>query len=112
MTAFSNPDMQQLKEFIGDRFNEFDRKVDNKFNELKLEITELKAEFKQETAELKQETAEIKTEIKGIDKRLSNVETAIQKIPDLAEKVGEFKNWKQSGTIGSFIGWIAIGFKA
>ena len=99
MATSSSTDIQQLREFIGDRFNELDKKIDNKFNELKLE------------------TAEIKAEIKGLEKRLSNVETAVQKIPDLAEKVGEFKNWKQigvlllasifSGTIGSFIGWVA-----
>jgi hypothetical protein len=40
---------------------------------------------------------------------LSNVETSVQKIPELAEKVGEFKWWKQtvlilsSGTVGAFI---------
>lgn len=62
MSASSTTDLQQLREFISDRFNEIDRKIDSRFNELKLETTEIKAE------------------IKGIDKRLSNVEAAIQKI--------------------------------
>jgi len=63
----------------------------------------------------------VETKLDNTNQRLSNIETSIQKIPDLAEKVGEFKNWKQvgilllasifSGTIGSFIGWIARGFK-
>ena len=63
----------------------------------------------------------METKLDNTNQRLSNIETSIQKIPDLAEKVGEFKNWKQvgilllasifSGTIGSFIGWIARGFK-
>lgn len=63
----------------------------------------------------------------AIDNRLTVIETrldewkpAIAKIPDLAEKVGELKNWKQiglvfvtavvsslfSGTIGGVIGWL------
>ena len=95
MTTSSGTDIQQLKEFISDRFNE-----------LKLDISEVKGEIKV-----------INKEIEGVNKRLSSLETSVQKIPDLAEKVGEFKNWKQigvlllasifSGTIGSFIGWIA-----
>ena len=95
MATSSGTDIQELKEFIGDRFNE-----------LKLEMSEIKGEIKV-----------INKEIEGINRRLSSLETSVQKIPDLAEKVGEFKNWKQigvlllasifSGTIGSFIGWIA-----
>ena len=106
MTTSSGTDIQELKEFISDRFNELDKKIDNKFNELKLETLEIKGEIKV-----------INKEIEGVNKRLSSLETSVQKIPDLAEKVGEFKNWKQigvlllasifSGTIGSFIGWIA-----
>jgi prefoldin subunit 5 len=86
MTTSSNTEIQQLKEFIDNRFNQLDRKIDETKSELKLEITEVKSE-------LKQEIVQIKADIKGIDKRLSTVETSIQKIPDLAEKVGEFKNW-------------------
>jgi hypothetical protein len=52
-------------------------------------------------------------ELKNIDTRLKLLEANAQKLPDLAEKVGELKNWKQiaiiffttvvSGTIGYFI---------
>jgi predicted nucleic acid-binding Zn-ribbon protein len=51
----------------------------------------------------------VETKIEGLDKRLSNVETSLQKIPELAEKVGEFKWWKQliiifsSGTVGAVV---------
>ncbi|GBF82842.1 hypothetical protein [Aphanothece sacrum] len=38
---------------------------------------------------------EIKGQMGVIDARLKNLETSSQKIPDLAEKVGELKNWKQ-----------------
>jgi hypothetical protein len=39
--------------------------------------------------------ADIKGELKVIDSRLKGLETTSQKLPDLAEKVGELKNWKQ-----------------
>jgi hypothetical protein len=63
----------------------------------------------------------------GIENRLTVIETrldewrpSMQKIPDLAEKVGELKNWKQiglvfvtavissifSGAIGGVVGWL------
>jgi hypothetical protein len=52
-------------------------------------------------------------ELKNIDTRLKLLEANAQKLPDLAEKVGELRNWKQiaiiffttvvSGTIGYFI---------
>jgi hypothetical protein len=56
--------------------------------------------------------AEMKGELKTIDTRLKNLESNSQKIPDLAEKVGELKNWKQiaivifTATVGGAIGWI------
>jgi hypothetical protein len=55
--------------------------------------------------------AEMKGELKTIDTRLKNLESNSQKIPDLAEKVGELKNWKQiaivifTATVGGTIGW-------
>ena len=41
--------------------------------------------------ELEKGQIEMKAELKGIDTRLSNVEASVQKIPDLSEKIGEFK---------------------
>jgi hypothetical protein len=57
--------------------------------------------------------SDLKGEIKTVNSRLSNLESSAAKIPDLAEKVGELKNWKQiaivlftasvSGTIAWFL---------
>jgi hypothetical protein len=97
MTAVTESDIQELKNLINSRFDE------------------------------------IKQDINGIDKRLTVIENrledwkpSISKIPDLAEKVGELKNWKQiglvfltavisslfSGTIGGVIGWLIRSGKA
>ncbi len=39
MTSTSNTEIQDLKEFIGDRFNQIDRKIDTVKAQLKQEIT-------------------------------------------------------------------------
>jgi hypothetical protein len=39
--------------------------------------------------------SDLKGEVKTINARLSNLELTSAKLPDLAEKVGELKNWKQ-----------------
>jgi hypothetical protein len=97
MTAVTESDIQELKNLINSRFDE------------------------------------MKQDLNGIDKRLTVIENrledwkpSISKIPDLAEKVGELKNWKQiglvfvtavvssifSGTIGGVIGWLIRSGKA
>jgi hypothetical protein len=64
------------------------------------EITEVKSE-------LKQEIAEVRGDIKAIDARIKNVETAVQKIPEITEKFGELKNWRQIAfiIIAAIAGW-------
>lgn len=68
----------------------------------------------------------IENRLTVIETRLDEWRPSISKIPDLAEKVGELKNWKQiglvfvtavissifSGTIGGVIGWLIRSGKA
>ena len=102
MTTTSNTDIQEIKEFISNRFNQLDGKIE-----------------------------QVRDDIKGLDNRLRDLElsqaetkgrmdewkTAIQKIPDLAEKVGELKNWRQTAfviiaaVISAFLCWIARGVR-
>ena len=66
--------------------------------------------------------ANLKEQWTGIDQRLAIVETrledwkpAIDKIPDVAEKIGELKNWTQfliitvTAVFSCFIGWFIRG---
>jgi hypothetical protein len=67
--------------------------------------------------------SELKESIIKIETTLQTQQPYVQKIPDLAEKVGELKNWKQiglviatamissifSGVIGGTIGWLIKG---
>jgi chaperonin cofactor prefoldin len=70
MTATSNIEIEELKNFINEKFNEF------------------KLELKQDINQLDKKIDVLSEKVSGIDKRISIVETSIQKIPDLAEKVG------------------------
>ncbi len=58
-----------------------------------------------------QDISAIKTDVAVIKSRLDGQQKAIDKIPDLAEKVGELKNWRQiaiiiiTGTASTVFGW-------
>jgi hypothetical protein len=94
MTTLTESDLKDLKDLINSRFDEL------KTGQTRLEIGQAK-----------------------IEARLDEWRTSVQKIPDLSEKVGELKNWKQigliiitgaisavlSGTIGGVIGWLIRG---
>ena len=90
MSTTSELDLKELKDLINRRFDE------------------LKAEGAKMSEQIK--NLEIgQGEIKG---RLAALESSSQKIPDLAEKVGELKNWKQIGLtlIGAILGGIITYF--
>ena len=102
MATTSNTEIQQLKEFIKDGFNQLDKKIDNKFNELDKKIDHVESA-------LKQEISDLRGDLKVIDARQKNVETSIQKIPEITEKFGELKNWRQIAfiIIAAVVGWFA-----
>ena len=113
MATTSNTNIQELKEFIKDGFNQLDRKIDNKFNELDKKIdnkfNELDKKIDRVESELKQKISDVKGDVKTTDARIKNVETAIQKIPEITEKFGELKNWRQIAfvIIAAVVGWFA-----
>ncbi|MEO0013237.1 MAG: hypothetical protein RLZZ535_1626 [Cyanobacteriota bacterium] len=84
MTTTNNTEIQELKQFISDRFNQLDRKLDETKSELKQDISDLKGD-------LKGDLKALHVEVKGLEKRLSNVEISANKIPEITEKFGELK---------------------
>jgi uncharacterized protein involved in exopolysaccharide biosynthesis len=121
MKQATDTNLREIKELI----QQLDKKMDLGFAELKSEIkqveVQLKGEIKQVEvqlkAEIKQVEAKLEGEIKTVNARLTGLESNTQKIPDLAEKVGELKNWKQiaiiviTGTVSSAIAWFVRGSK-
>lgn len=89
--------------------------TENDLKRLEDLIIALRDENRTGIAALQKDTTEIKESLKGLDKRLSLVETSIQKIPDLAEKVGELKNWRQivviavTALISGAVTWVIRG---
>ncbi len=101
-----NTELIEIKTLISDRFNQLDRKLDETKSELKQDISDIKGDIKA-----------LHVEVQGLEKRLSNVENSVTKIPEITEKFGELKNWRQTalviiaGVVSAFLGWIARGGK-
>jgi uncharacterized protein (UPF0335 family) len=76
MTTTNNTEIQELKQFISDRFNQLDRKLDETKSELKQDLSNTKSELKQDISDLK----------------ALHVEISANKIPEITEKFGELKN--------------------
>jgi hypothetical protein len=93
MTSATDTDIQQLKDLIAAGNAATQKQIGDLTLEMRLGFSDLRGE------------------LKTIDVRLKNLESNSQKIPDLAEKVGELKNWKQiaivifTATVGGTIGW-------
>jgi chromosome segregation ATPase len=96
MTQASDVDIQELKDLI----TRLDRKIDVGFANVDTKFSEVRGEIK-----------DARGDIKTLDARLNNLESNTKSIADLAEKVGELKNWKQiaivifTATVGGAIGW-------
>ncbi len=139
MAKVTENDLKKLEDLIKasfERLEQGQKALETRLNEIAIEQTELKEGIKTleiKQTELKEEIneksqiievgqTEIKGEIKtvdaklnGVSDRLKTIEVAITKIPDLAEKVGELKNWRQiviitiTAGISGVVGWIIGG---
>ncbi|MEG3435575.1 hypothetical protein V0288_00445 [Pannus brasiliensis CCIBt3594] len=111
MTAVTDNDIRELKDLIGalrqenrERFTALQQDV----SELKQDVSELKrdvAELKKNVTDLQKDVIDLKISSSKIEGTLEAQATLTQKIPDLIEKVGELKNWKQIAivTVTAFI---------
>ena len=106
MTQATDTDIRELKDLItGMR------------DEIRLEFLAANNRTNDLREELRIGITEVKGKIDTVNSRLSNLEASTQKIPDLAEKVGELKNWRQivfillTSSVGVAVGWVARGGK-
>ncbi len=112
-----NTELNEIKTLISDRFNQLDRKLDETKVELKQDIAQVETKLEKQIIKLEGDIKALHVEVRGIDKRLSNVENSVTKIPEITEKFGELKNWRQTafviiaGVVSAFLGWIARGGK-
>ena len=100
MASVTEADLTELKELI--------QKQTEQLNTLSRSQTE-------QFQTISQEINELRISVGKIEATLQTQQPLIQKIPDLAEKVGELKNWKQiviisiTALIGGVIGWLVRG---
>lgn len=105
MTSVTENDLKKLEDLIT-----------NSQRAIETRLTTIETDFKIGMTEIKGEIKALDAKINGLSERIK----PIDKIPDLSEKVGELKNWKQvgivvitalissvlSGSIGGVIGWL------
>ena len=101
MTSSTESELKELKELILSQNERLEAKIDK----LQKDVGNLKDELKEDIATLRVDVGKMQV-------RMDEWSNSIQKIPDLAEKVGELKNWRQiaviiiTGTVGTILGWI------
>lgn len=80
-------------------------------------ITDLTLEMRLGFANVENKFTKLEGRIDTANARLTSLESNTKAIADLAEKVGELKNWKQiaivifTATVGGTIGWFIRGSK-
>lgn len=120
MTAATEKDLKRLEDLIIGIANG-QKAIENRLTTL--ENGQKNLELGQ--SEIKGDIRTLDAKIEGLGNRVKVIENAAVKTTDLAEKVGELKNWKQigvvvitasigsilSGVTGGVIGWLIRGAK-
>jgi archaellum component FlaC len=100
--AKTDTDIQELKSFIGEQFGQVNKRlesIEKDINDLKISVTRLDAT------------------VGGLSDRTKTVEATLTKLPEITEKFGELKNWRQialvviAGSISAIFGWLLRGGK-
>lgn len=132
MTAVTDSDLKRLEELILNGQKAMESRftaVENSLEELKTDVkaldvgqkaleagqaeivksveinrAEIKGEIKTLEAGIKGEIKTLEAKIDGFNKRSKSID----KIPDLAEKIGELKNWRSIAILilGAVVGWV------
>lgn len=100
MSTVTENDLKRLEELINNRFDR---------------LEEGQKVLEQGQKALEKGQIEIKERLAVIETRQEDWKPSIDKISDLAEKVGELKNWRQiviitiTASISGFVGWVIRG---
>jgi ABC-type transporter Mla subunit MlaD len=94
MTQATDQDIRELKTAI-DALAKGTEANTKAIADLTASVSGLREEMRVGFANVETRLADVRGDIKVLDNRLANLESTAQRLPDLAEKVGELKNWKQ-----------------
>jgi uncharacterized protein YaaW (UPF0174 family) len=117
MTTVTESDIQELKTLI--------QAQTGQLNIVQQQLNTVQQTQTDQFNIVHKEIIDLKLSIAKIEGILESQQPLMQKMPDLNDKVGELKNWKQvalifmtavvssifSGTIGGAIGWLLRGTK-
>ena len=109
MTSATDTNISELRDLIlglDKKIDAIDRKMDAGFASTELKFTKMEGRI--DTLETR-----VLGKFETVNAKITNLETNTKAVGDLAEKVGELKNWKQiaiviftatvSGSIGYFV---------
>jgi uncharacterized protein YoxC len=111
MSAFTDSDLKRLEDLIIGIANG-QKAIENGLTAIETRMTGLETRM----TGIEGEQRKLIEKVDGMDKRLTIIETKLDewkpsmaKITDLAEKVGELKNWRSIAflILGATAGWIA-----
>ncbi len=122
MTAATEKDLKRLEDLISGIANG-QKAIENRLTTMENRLTTIENGQKNlelGQSEIKGDIRTLDAKIEGLSDRVKVKENAAGKTTDLAEKVGELKNWKQigvvvitaslssilSGVTGGVIGWL------
>ena len=109
MTQATDTDIRELKDLITGLREE----MKSEFSTINTRVSDLREETRLGFSDIRGEIKDVRGDVKTINARLTNLESNTRTIADLAEKVGELKNWKQiaivifTATVGGTIGYFA-----
>ena len=100
--------VNKLENKLDDRINKLENKLDGKIDHIE---NRLESKINQLDDKIDRQSEEITT----IKATLKAQQPLFEKIPDLTEKVGELKNWRQivfivvTATVSGLVGWLIRG---
>ena len=114
MSTVTENNLKRLEDLINNRFDRLEEGI-NALERRQTALEEGQKSLQDGQKALEKGQIEIKERLAVIETRQQDWKPSIDKIPDLAEKVGELKNWRQiviislTASISGFIGWVIRG---
>jgi chromosome segregation ATPase len=107
--------LDQKMDRLDQKIDRLDQKMDNIETKLESKIDDLETKLGGRIDNVETKLNQQSEEIASIKATLQAQQKSVDKIPDLAERVGELKNWRQfviitiTATLSGFIGWLVRG---
>lgn len=114
MSAVTENDLKRLEDLIIASRDE-NRQIRDEIRQSREENRQKLATLEAGIIAVQKEVSDLRVSVGKIEGSLQNQQPLVQKIPDLAEKVGELKNWRQlviialTALISSSITWAIRG---